>query len=102
MLPNSKSNTKSYLIPSAPATILIDATSEAAVAANAERKGLVLTNLSNSIISLGLGAAAVIYSGISLTPNGGTWVMDEYTHYTGAINAIAEAANSELSIQEFT
>jgi hypothetical protein len=43
----------------------------------------------------------VLNSGITLSANGGSFVMDEYTFATGAINAIAGGAASNLAIQEF-
>jgi hypothetical protein len=92
--------TKTALTPSAPAAATVGITSAQAVAANANRKGLVLVNTSANYISLGFGAAAVLYSGITLNPYGGTFVMDEYTYNTGAVYAIASAATSNLGVQE--
>lgn len=91
------------LTPSAPAAASVGVASAQAVAANAARKGLVLVNVSPSArISFGLGAnAAVLDSGITLYP-GGVWVMDEFTYDLGAVNAIASAATTPLSIQEFS
>lgn len=86
---------------SSPAVASVGVTSSSAVASNASRKGLVLTNLSGSNISFGIGSAAVLNQGITLNPNG-TWVMDQYTFSTAEIFAIASAASSTLSIQEFT
>lgn len=93
--------TKSALTGSAPTAATVGTSSAQAVATNANRKGLVLTNLSGNTISFGLGAAAVLNNGITLTPFG-IWVMDEYTFTTQAINAIASAAGSALAVQEFT
>ena len=88
------------LTPSSPAVASVGTSSASALASNSARKGLVMINLSSSNISLGLGAAAVLNQGITLTPFG-TWVMDQYTFTTSAINAIAGVASSTLSIQEF-
>jgi hypothetical protein len=93
-------STKTALTPSAPATASVGVASASAVAANSSRKGLIITNLSNNIVSLGLGATAVLNSGISLSPYG-TWSMDEFSFCTSAVNAIAGAAASTISIQEF-
>lgn len=95
-------NTKTALTASAPAAATVGIASAQAVASNASRKGLALINTSANWISFGLGAAAVLYSGITLAPNGGTWVMDEYTFTTAAVNAIASVASSNLAIQEYT
>lgn len=90
------------LTPASPTAASVGVTSASAVAANASRTGLVLINTSNNTISLGLGAAAVLSSGITLNPNGGTWEMDNFSFYRGAINAIASGASSNMAIQEFS
>jgi len=95
-------STKSALTGSSPTFATVGVTSAQAVASNANRKGLVLINTSANTISLAFGAnAAVLSSGITLTPNG-VWVMDEYTFSTSAINAIATGASSNLAVQELT
>jgi hypothetical protein len=90
------------LTPASPTVNTVGVASAQAVAANANRKGLVLTNVSGNVISLGLGVAAVLNSGISLMPNGGVFVMDPFTFSTAVVNAIAAAASSTLGIQEFS
>lgn len=87
--------------PLAPGQVVIGAATTSVLSANPNRTGLVLTNASSNIISIGLGAAAVLNSGITLTPFG-VWVMDGYTFTTVAINAIASAAGSALAVQEFS
>lgn len=94
-------NTKTALTASSPAAVSIGVASGTAVAANPNRKGLVLTNTSTHTISFGIGVAAVLNSGITLTP-GGIWIMDEFNFTVAAINGIASAASSNLAIQEFT
>lgn len=89
------------MTPSLPTAATVGAASALALAANLKRKGLVLVNTSANVISLGLGVTAVLNSGITL-PAGATWVMDDYTFTTAAINAIASGASSNLSIQEFS
>ena len=79
----------------------VDMADSTVVAANANRKGLVFVNLSDSLISFGIGTTALLYEGISLLP-GGVWEMDEYTFSTAAIHAIAETGSANfLSTQEF-
>lgn len=93
---------KIELTPAAPTFYGVTNVSGVAVPANANRKGLVLVNTSTATISLSFGAnPAVLNSGITLNPNGGTWVMDEYTFTTQAVNAISNAATRNLAIQEF-
>lgn len=94
-------STKTDLTPSAPTSASVGVASAQAVAASATRKGLVLTNVSNARISLGLGSPAVLDDGITLYP-GGTFEMDEFLFDLGAVNAIASAAASKLGIQELT
>jgi hypothetical protein len=93
--------TKSALTPASPATASVGITSAQAVASNGSRKGLLITNLSNNFVSLGLGATAVLNSGITLTPYG-SWQMDSFSFCTSAVNAIASAASSTISVQEFS
>lgn len=58
-------------------------------------------NLSSNNISFGIGAnAAVVGSGITLTPNG-VWEADEYSYIVSSVNAVATGAGSNLAIQEF-
>lgn len=92
---------KTALTPSSPTVYSVTASTTQALASNANRKGLVLTNNSANTISIGLAASAVLNSGITLYP-GGVFVMDDYTFCTGAINAIASVTSSNLGIQEFT
>ncbi len=94
-------SSKTTLTPSSPTASTVGVASAQAVAANASRKGLILTNTSINTISLGLAAAAVLNSGITLYP-GGSFSIDEYSFVIGAINAIASAASSNLTVQEFT
>jgi hypothetical protein len=95
-------STKTDLTPSAPTAASVGVSSAQAVAANANRKGLVLVNTSNNArISLGFGSAAVLNSGITLYPQG-VYEMDEFTFDLGAVNAIASIATSNLAIQEYT
>lgn len=94
-------SSKVALTGSAPTSASVGVANAQAVASNANRKGLVLTNVSVNRISLGLAQTAVLDDGITLYP-GGVWCMDEYTFMTGAVNAIASAAASDLAIQELT
>jgi len=89
------------LTPASPTSATVGATSGQVLAANANRTGLVLVNTSANYISFGINNAAVLYSGITLTPNG-VWEMDSFTFSTAAINAIASVASSNLAIQEFS
>ena len=95
-------NTKTALTPAAATAVSVGVASGLAVAANASRKGLILVNTSTARISLGLaGAAAVLDSGITIMASG-SYNMGEYDFNTGAIAAIASAAASNLSVQEFS
>lgn len=89
------------LTAAAPTQVAVGVADAVALAANAARRGLVLTNRSANNISLGLGAAAVLDSGITLLPND-SWQMDRDTFTRTAIHAIATAAGSVLGIQEFS
>jgi len=91
---------KTSLTPLSPTAVSVGDVSAEAVAQNANRKGLILTNTSQATISLGFGAAAVLLSGVILFP-GGIFRMDEFSFTTEAVNAIAGAAASNLAVQEF-
>lgn len=94
-------STKNDLAPVAPTFATVGVASAQAVAANANRKGLILINTSVNRISLGFGAAAVLDSGVTLYPQG-AYNMGEYDFDLGAVNAIASAAGSNLAIQEYS
>lgn len=101
--PNNQAlvSSKIVLTAASPAAATVGTSTASAIAANANRKGLVVVNTSINRISLGIGAAAVLNSGITLFP-GDSWVMDEYNFTTAVINGIAGAASSNLAYQEFT
>lgn len=86
----------------APTAVSVGITSGSVIAANASRRGLVLTNTSVGIISFNIvGGSAVLRSGITLYP-GGHWEMDSFTFTTNAIDGIASVAACNLAIQELT
>lgn len=94
--------TEQPMIASAPTAASVGVASAQALAANPNRTGLVLVNTSANTISIAFdGNAAVLNSGITLNPNGGTFVMDDDTFTQKAVNAIAGGATSNLAIQEF-
>lgn len=90
------------LDPQAPDSSNITTSSVAIIPANADRAGMVITNISSVMIFLSFGAdAAALYSGVGLYP-GASFAMDETTFTTEAVNAIgASAASNALSIQEW-
>ena len=93
------------ITPSAATAVSVGVASGALVAANTSRRYLVLVNTSVAArVSLGFGAAAVLDSGITLMPNGGSYEMSEAAGnlYRGAINAIASAAATNVAVQEAT
>jgi hypothetical protein len=93
-------NTKNILTPSSPTVVSVGVASGLAVAASL-RTGLKLKNLSTSRISLGFTVAAVLDRGVTLYPLD-IFDMSEYDYTQGIVNAIASAAASNLSIQEYT
>ena len=95
-------STKAAQTASAPSAVSVGVASTVILAANANRKGCLLVNTSTAFISLAFGAAAVLYSGITLNPGGGSFCMDEYSFNTGEIRGIASVAASNIGVQEFT
>ena len=67
------------------------------------RIGCTFINVSENFITLRLDGTATIdlFTGITLTPGGGTWTMDETTLTNGIIDARATGSSSTLCIQEF-
>jgi hypothetical protein len=90
---------KQVITPLSPATASVSTSDSVVVSANSSRTGLIIMNLGSVNVNFGCGATAILNGGITLTPNG-TWVMDTFTFYNGAIHAIASAA-STLAIQEY-
>lgn len=87
--------------PSAPTGTSVGVASVLIVSSNVNRRGLVLINTSTNWISLGFGTTAVLYRGITLSPGGSSFVMDDFTYCTSAVYAIASKTNSNIAVQEF-
>ena len=85
--------------PLPPATASVTAADSVVLASNPDRKGLVVVNIGSTNVFFGCGAPAIMNGGIVLLPNG-TWVMDTFTFFLGAIHAIC-GSSSTLAIQEY-
>lgn len=84
-----------------PTFATVGVTSAQILAADSSRMGLFLTNTSSNFISLGFdGNAAVLNSGLTLTPYG-VLELQPAMITRGAITAIASGASSNLGIQVF-
>lgn len=95
-------STKTPLTPLTPGTATVGTSSSTVISNNPSRKGLTIINLSQNVVSLGLGSnAAVLNSGDTLTQYGSTYNAEEYDYFTGAVQAIASAGGSVISYQEF-
>lgn len=97
---NMQVSTKFPITANVPTSATVGVASGTALASNAARKGLTIVNTSTNTVSLALGNAAVLNNGITLSPFGVYW-MDEFSLSTAAVNAIASAASSNISIQEY-
>ena len=88
---------------SAPQTASVGTTSTLILAANANRKGLYLSNTTaTQQISFGFNGNAAAYQyGLTLFPGEKFW-MDEYSFSTGAIYAITSGSTTYIGIQEIT
>ena len=75
--------------------------SEIVVPANIDRVGLIITNIAEGTIYLGVDKTSTLKAGIVLTPGGGAWSMDEYSYNNGAITAIAHSGTLVIAFQEF-
>lgn len=92
--------TRTALTPLTPTSATVGVTSAQALALNTSRKGLTVVNTSSNTVSIAFGSPAVLNSGNTLTPFA-AFNMDEYSFSIGAMNAIASAGSSNLSIQEY-
>ena len=71
------------------------------VAANAERRYLIITNDSDSAVYLSFGGAAVLNQGIRINASGGWYEMLEGLNlYTGIVTGIAAAAGKIVTYLE--
>lgn len=96
-------STKVALTASAPDTATVTASSTEVVAANANRQGLVIVNITGNPVFLAFGAnIAVLNNGIALTTMGSVYETSEYDFVTSAVNAISTVASNVISIQEFS
>lgn len=88
--------------PKDPDAIVVGTSSAQVVPYRYERMGMTVVNISSNWISLGMNSTgAIMYRGITLAPEGGTWYMDDYTFTNEAVYAIASGADSTLVIQEY-
>jgi hypothetical protein len=89
------------LIPLVPTFATAGTISETVLPENLKRTGLLVINTSANIVSMAFGYPAVLYSGITLSANGGSWEMSPWTLSVASISVIASGAGSNLSIQEY-
>jgi hypothetical protein len=87
-------------IANSPIATKIGPSSTQILSPNPKRTGLAVVNVSENIISLSFGHPAVLNGGITLLP-GAAFNMDQFLFTTQAMNAIATATGSALSVQEF-
>lgn len=97
-MPNIHVGTSSADVPSRAG---VGTTSQVVIAENINRVGLVVTNLSDQTIYIGIGNTSTLNAGIVLTGGGGAWSMDDYTYSKEAITAIGNAATLTIAFQEF-
>ncbi len=90
------------LTPGPPLTVSVGTTSSQILAANPNRRGLIIISLAyRAFIALSFGNyAASAIAGISLGPRG-VWAMDPMSFTTAAVNAVATEATA-VAIQEFS
>lgn len=93
-------NYRTVTSPQGPSSATVGLSSAQILPFNSARAGLIIVNLSPNNVYLGLGTGAVANSGLTLLPNFG-WKMDDFTFCVDAIFAVADQADSVISIQEF-
>ena len=87
-------------IAAVPITATVGTSSIQILSANSKRSGLSVVNVSRNTISLAFGHPAILNGGITLL-SGAAFGMDQFLFTTQAMNAIATAPGSILSVQEF-
>lgn len=83
-----------------PVSVTVGTSSVEVLAANTLRQGAALVNDSANKIYLGIRNAAVLNKGIFLAAGGGSYEINSTNLTLDAINAIADAASSNLTVQE--
>lgn len=78
----------------------IGLTSTLVLAANSQRRWLFLVNDSDENIYVSLGSAAVVGSGILLTPGGGALTLDTASMFAGDVYAICASGGKNLTVSE--
>ena len=87
----------------APATVNVGVATTQIIAANTARRHLIIVNDSDTTIFLGVGAAAVLHSGIRINAAGGAFTMDRQNLSTVAVNGIHEGVgNKAVTVHEAT
>lgn len=94
-------STKTALTAASPLQDAVGPVSGTLVSANANRKGLIISNVGAFRFSLAFGTAAGLDAGVTLYP-GDTWQMNEYSFSTATVNAIASGSSGLGAFQEFT
>lgn len=80
--------------------VVVTTSSAEVLAANAARKHACFENVSDTLMYLKLGVAAVEEEGIALAANGGSFVLSpsEANHYTGAVYGIRAAGVGDKTL----
>ena len=71
------------------------------VAANTNGAFILLANTGTTDVFIGIDVAATLDTGILVSKNGGSFVMDATALSTGAINGITSTGTSVVVFQEF-
>ncbi len=79
----------------------VGTSSEIIVPENTQRVGLIVTNISDQTMYLGVGQTATLSAGIVLNAGGGAFSFDDYTYSKDAITAIAHSGTLIVAFQEF-
>jgi len=80
--------------------VAVQTVSTQVLAANPKRADAVLVNDSNKEIYLARGNDAVMNEGIRLNAGGGSYEINRNNLFLGAINAIAEGGDKNLTVSE--
>ncbi len=80
--------------------VSVGSTTTVAAAANLDRESVVFTNDSDEVIYLSFTDDAAMNSGIRLNAAGGSYEINTFNYFNGAVNAICASGSKVLGVVE--
>jgi len=83
-------------------SVTVGTSSTAVLAAEPDRKILIVVNASDEAVYVSFGSTAILGEGVYLSPSGGAVTLDLVGMYTGPISAISASGGKELTVMQAT